>query len=93
MSEEDIKVELLTREENKDSIKEQLENLTKQVASLEDKINDIRIILETDCKKMVDHIEFVETVYEKVKYPFNYVMNNVSNVIRYTPRPRSTIDI
>jgi hypothetical protein len=51
------------------------------------------MMLETDCKKMVEHIEFVETVYEKVKYPFNYVMNNVSNVIRYTPRPRSSIDL
>ena len=93
MSEEDIQVELLTTEEDKDNIKQQLEELTNKVASLEDKINEIKMMLETDCKKMVEHIEFVETVYEKVKYPFNYVMNNVSNVIRYTPRPRSTIDL
>ena len=93
MSEHDIKVELLTTEEDKDNIKQQLEELTNKVASLEDKINEIKMMLETDCKKMVEHIEFVETVYEKVKYPFNYVMNNVSNVIRYTPRPRSSIDL
>jgi len=32
----------------------------------------------TDSKKMSDHIDFIETVYEKVKHPFNYIMNAVS---------------
>ena len=32
----------------------------------------------TDCKKMSDHIDFVETIYEKVKHPFNYIINAVS---------------
>jgi hypothetical protein len=34
-------------------------------------------ILEKDCKKMSNHIDFVENVYENIKTPFNYIMNKV----------------
>ena len=43
-----------------------------------DKLLEQFAIQSTDCKKMSDHIDFVETVYEKVKTPFNYIMNAVS---------------
>ena len=44
---------------------------------LEEKMDKILEILEKDCKKMTDHIDFVENVYENVKMPFNLVMNEV----------------
>ena len=40
--------------------------------------------LEKDCKKMTSHIDFVENVYDKVKQPFTYLMDNVSNVMNRT---------
>jgi len=45
---------------------------------IEKKLDRIIELLEKDCKKMVDHIDFVETVYDSVKMPFYYVMDKVS---------------
>ena len=43
--------------------------------------------MESDCKKMREHIDFVENVYDNVKTPFNYVMNSVSSII-YNDTPK-----
>jgi uncharacterized protein YaaN involved in tellurite resistance len=49
-----------------------------KVHGIEKKLDRIIELLEKDCKKMVDHIDFVETVYDSVKMPFYYVMDKVS---------------
>jgi len=49
--------------------------------NLENKLNKIHSILETDCKKMSDHIDFIENVYDNVKTPFSFLMNSVNAVI------------
>lgn len=49
-----------------------------RVQRIEQKLDRIIELLERDCKKMVDHIDFVETVYDNVKMPFYYVMDKVS---------------
>ena len=38
--------------------------------------------MEKDCKKMTEHIDFVEGVYESVKTPFTFIMDNVNHVIQ-----------
>jgi hypothetical protein len=48
---------------------------------IEKKLDKIVELLEKDCKKMVDHIDFVETVYDTVKMPFYYVMDKVSLLV------------
>jgi len=48
-----------------------------RVQRIEQKLDRIIELLEKDCKKMVDHIDFVETVYDNVKMPFYYVMDKV----------------
>ena len=45
------------------------------------KLDKILELLEKDCKKMTDHIDFVETVYDTIKTPFNYIMDTVSNIV------------
>ena len=49
-----------------------------RIDEIEKKLDRIIDLLEKDCKKMVDHIDFIETVYDNVKMPFYYVMDKVS---------------
>ena len=48
---------------------------------MDKKIDRILELVETDCKKMREHIDFVEDVYDKVKQPFNYVMDKVNYIV------------
>jgi hypothetical protein len=68
-------------DENKkmDINKEERDFLKNKILDLEKKMDRILELLETDCKKMSDHIDFVENVYDSVKNPFNYVMDKVKN--------------
>ena len=49
-----------------------------RLENLEKKMDKILELLETDCKKMSNHIDFVENVYESIKMPFNYLMDRIS---------------
>jgi uncharacterized protein YaaN involved in tellurite resistance len=45
---------------------------------IEYKLDRILELLEKDCKKMTDHIDFIENVYDNVKSPFYYLMDKVN---------------
>ena len=60
------------------AIKEKISELEKNMKRMDEKLDRILELLESDCKKMRDHIDFVETVYDNVKTPFNYVMDKVN---------------
>jgi uncharacterized protein YaaN involved in tellurite resistance len=45
---------------------------------METKMDKILELLEKDCKKMTDHIDFIENVYDNVKSPFYYLMDKVN---------------
>ena len=45
---------------------------------IEEKLDKILELLEKDCKKMTDHIDFIENVYDNVKSPFYYLMDKVN---------------
>ena len=45
---------------------------------IEQKLDKILELLEKDCKKMTDHIDFIENVYDNVKSPFYYLMDKVN---------------
>ncbi len=47
---------------------------------MEKKMDRILDLLEKDCKKMTDHIDFIENVYDNVKSPFYYLMDKVNSV-------------
>jgi hypothetical protein len=57
-----------------------VERLEKDIKELDRKLDRILEILETDVKKMSDHIDFVEQVYTNVKSPFLFIMDRVTNV-------------
>ena len=52
-----------------------------KIIEIEKKMDRLLELVENDCKKMRDHIDFVEHVYDNVKTPFNYVMNSVSSLM------------
>lgn len=67
--------------DNNETTQTELKILKQKMEVLEKKIDRILDLLESDCKKMRDHIDFVENVYDNVKTPFNYVMDSVNNLM------------
>jgi pullulanase/glycogen debranching enzyme len=70
---------------------EKIKNIETAIIILQDnqkKISEnILNILNNDeiignCKKMGEHIDFIEKIYEHVKYPLSYVCNKINNTNR-----------
>lgn len=72
---------MTTSKDSFEEIKMKLFELEIAMFKLNEKMDMIVESLEKDCKKMSSHIDFVENVYEKVKQPFSYLMDNVSNIM------------
>lgn len=68
-------------EDEREFLKNKMLELEKQFEIMEKKMDRILELLETDCKKMSDHINFVENVYDNVKTPFYYVMDKVKYLV------------
>jgi len=66
-----------------------IKNLINRIEIIETKLDKILELLEVDCKKMSNHIDFIENVYDKVKSPFNYIMN-VANTMSYSDKKTIT---
>ena len=67
------------------NIETKLDILQKNQKINSDNINKILDILYNNdvidnCKKMGEHIDFVEKVYQNVKYPLSYICNKVNNI-------------
>jgi hypothetical protein len=81
-----------------ENINKDLSVLKEKMDILEKKLDRILELMENDCKKMRDHIDFVENVYDNVKTPFNYVMNSVgslmsiNNLITNVKPPEAILD-
>jgi hypothetical protein len=60
---------------------ERIENIEEKIIAIDIKLEKLLKLVENDCKKMTNHIDFVENVYEKVKSPFAFIMNSVNNII------------
>ena len=58
------------------------ETVEKRLERLEEKIDHILDLLQKEvhpnCKKMGDHIDFVENVYDNVKNPLGFICNKVN---------------
>ena len=56
-------------------IREELREIRLQMDRIEELLlNNV----EKNCKKMGEHIEFVESVYDKVKNPLSYICNKIT---------------
>jgi len=65
---------------------QKLEELENSHLNLERKLDEIH----KNTKRMEDHINFVETTYDKVKTPFHYLMDKV-NLLSFSPFRKSEI--
>ena len=67
-----------------DEIKEMLITLNNNVEKLNEKVDIISKKLDEEiydeCKKMGSHIDFIERVYDSMKYPLNYLCNTVNSI-------------
>ena len=76
----------LDEDENNDI---SLLSLSKKVDKLQEDIDKILILLHTDvkgnCEKMSEHIDFIDNVYNKVKYPMDYVVDKINNTRNMLP--------
>jgi uncharacterized protein YfbU (UPF0304 family) len=65
-----------------------IEEINKKIEELSIKVDRILNILKKDVsvntKKMSDHINFVENVYENVKYPLGFICNTVTHYMGST---------
>jgi len=58
--------------------KHDIDILTNKINIIEQKIDKVLSLLEKDCKKMSNHIDFVENVYENIKLPFFYLIDKIN---------------
>ena len=66
-----------------DEIKEMLIIINKNIEKNNEKLDIICKKLDEDiseeCKKMSSHINFVESIYDTMKTPLNYICNTINN--------------
>lgn len=65
------------------SFVELLNETNKKVDLLEQKLDHLTEKLIPECEKMGSHINFVQDVYENVKYPLEYVCNQFHSLTNY----------
>ena len=62
----------------------QTETIEKRLEIIETKLDSILEFLKTDidtkCSKMSSHIDFIETIYENIKYPLEFICDKVNNI-------------
>jgi len=67
-----------------DEIKKMLITLNKNVEKINEKVDIISKKLDEEiydeCKKMGSHINFIEEVYDSMKYPLHYLCNTVNSI-------------
>ena len=69
-----------------DEIKEMLLMLNKNIEKMHDKLdilcNNSKLHEEvfSECKKMGSHIDFIESVYDNMKHPLNYLCGTINTI-------------
>jgi len=63
----------MTEKEYKDELIQEIRLLREKVCLLEKEIHNTN-------NTLVNHIEFINNVYESIKRPLTYIMNKVNNV-------------
>lgn len=62
-------------------IMEILKDIQQQMNVIESKIDALSINVEQDCQQMKNHINFIESTYNIVRTPLNYITNKINTFI------------
>ena len=65
-------------QEDNTLMEKEILNIKDELNSVNKKLDRLLELMEKDCKKMSDHINFIEKIYDNVKNPFHFIMNKVS---------------
>ena len=61
-----------------------LNRIEQKVNNIDQKLTDLIILMndnKRDCEKMSTHIDFIDSIYEKLKTPIDFVCNTINNRI------------
>ena len=74
----------IKNDQNNNNI-DKIKNIELKINQLNNKMDHIITLLENDvsknCKKMGNHITFIENVYDTVHYPLNFICNKVNGIM------------
>lgn len=84
-------------------MEEKIIELENKLTKIENKIDNIYNLLNTNvkdnCEKMKEHIDFVDNVYDSIKFPLHYICNRISytennngSVKSITDKPKIPMD-
>ena len=62
------------------SIDKKTDTIENRLREIDDKLTELIILMndnKRDCEKMSTHIDFIDSVYEKLKAPIDYVCNRL----------------
>jgi len=62
------------------SIYKKTDSIENHLREIDDKLTELIILMndnKRDCEKMSSHIDFIDSVYEKLKAPIDYVCNRL----------------
>ena len=62
---------------NEDDIKMKIERIEKKLDKI---LNILENSVDLNCKRMGNHITFIEHVYENVKFPLIYICSMINNL-------------
>jgi len=68
---------------NNSNIIIRLNTMEKKIDNINQQLVDILILLndnKKDCEKMSTHIDFIDSVYDKLKTPIDFVCNRVNMI-------------
>ena len=61
-----------------------LNRLEQKIDNIDQKLTDLIILMndnKRDCEKMSTHIDFIDSVYNNLKAPIDFVCNRINNTI------------
>ena len=64
-----------------------INNLEKKINKIDDKLNELISLMnenKQDCEKMSIHIDFINSIYEQMKAPIDFICNKFKLISDYT---------